>query len=58
MSAENPPPPQENTRPKSQRLSPWVKGPLFMYLTMVAAFAIIAIFVIRYVIIQGAAAAH
>jgi hypothetical protein len=31
-------------------ISPPVKGPLFMYLTMVAAFVIVAIFVLHYVL--------
>jgi hypothetical protein len=37
-------------------ISPWVKGPLFMYLTIVIAFAIIAVFVFRYVLSLGASA--
>ena len=58
MSTENPQPLDDDNPEQSPRLSPWVKGPLLMYLTMVAAFAIILIFVIRYVIIHGSAAAH
>jgi hypothetical protein len=36
--------------PKSPLISPSVKGPLFMYLTIVVAFAIVAIFVVVYVL--------
>jgi hypothetical protein len=39
---------------KSPLISPWVKGPLFMYLTIVIAFAILAIFVIHRVLTLGA----
>ena len=36
--------------PKPPVISPSVKGPLFMYLTIVAAFAIVAVFVVIYVL--------
>jgi hypothetical protein len=42
--------------PKSPLISPRVKGPLFMYLTIVIAFAILAIFVIHHVLSLGATA--
>ena len=47
--------PNENP-PKSPLISPWVKGPLFMYLTIVIAFALIAVFVFHYVLTLGAPA--
>jgi hypothetical protein len=47
--------PQSNPQ-KTPMISPWVKGPLFMYLTIVIAFAIIAVFVFRYVLSLGASA--
>jgi hypothetical protein len=42
--------------PKSPLIPPWVKGPLFMYLTIVIAFAILAVFVIHHVLSLGASA--
>jgi hypothetical protein len=46
-----------NEKPqKSPLISPWVKGPLFMYLTIVIAFAVIAVFVFRYVLSLGISA--
>jgi hypothetical protein len=44
-------------KPKqSPLISPWVKGPLFMYLAIVIAFAILAVFVIHRVLSLGASA--
>ena len=42
--------------PKSPLIASWVKGPLFMYLTIVIAFAILAIFVIHRVLSLGTSA--
>jgi hypothetical protein len=40
--------PAEDASPK--RIPAWARAPIFMYLTMVAAFAILAVFVIYHVI--------
>ena len=54
MTAQDPQTDPDEKPPKAPRIAQWLKGPLYMYLTIVAAFAIIAIFVIRYVMIHGA----
>jgi hypothetical protein len=54
MTAQEPQSDPDEKPPKTPLIAHWVKGPLYMYLTIVAAFAIIAIFVARYVITHGA----
>jgi hypothetical protein len=54
MTAQEPQSDPDEKPPKAPLIAQWVKGPLYMYLTIVAAFAIIAIFVVRYVMIHGA----
>jgi len=56
MTAKEPPSDPDEKPPKAPLIAHWVKGPLYMYLTIVIAFAIIAIFVVRYVMIHGATA--
>ena len=56
MIAQKPQSDPNEKPPKSPLISPWVKGPLFMYLTIVIAFAVIAFFVLRYVLSLGASA--
>jgi hypothetical protein len=40
----------DSPTPPSEKKHVWFRGPLLMYLTMVAAFFVIAIFVLAYVI--------
>lgn len=54
MIAQEPQSAPDEKPPKSPLISPWLKGPLFMYLTIVIAFAVIAVFVFRYVLSLGA----
>ena len=49
MTAQKPQSHPDEKPPKAPRIAPWVKGPLYMYLALVITFAIIAIFVVRYV---------
>jgi len=56
MIAQKPQSGPNEKSPKSPLISPWVKGPLFMYLTIVIAFALIAVFVLHYVLTLGASA--
>jgi|HubBroStandDraft_1064217.scaffolds.fasta_scaffold817344_1 hypothetical protein len=56
MIAQEPQSGPNEKPPKSPLISPWVKGPLFMYLTIVIAFAILAVFVIHHVLSLGASA--
>jgi hypothetical protein len=44
------PPERDETDPTSPKTSVWFKGPLLMYITMVTAFLIVAVFVIHYII--------
>ncbi|MGD0540190.1 MAG: hypothetical protein ABSB33_01605 [Tepidisphaeraceae bacterium] len=39
--------------PSPRRIPAWARPPIFMYLTMVAAFAVAAIFVVYYVLRLG-----
>ena len=54
MTAQEPPSDPHEKPPKAPLIAQWVKGPLYMYLSIVIAFAIIAIFVVRYVMVHGA----
>ena len=54
MTAQDPQTDPDEKSAKAPLIAQWVKGPLYVYLTIVAAFAIIAIFVVRYVMIHGA----
>jgi hypothetical protein len=54
MTAQYPQTNADEKPPKAPLIAQWVKGPLYMYLTIVAAFAIMAIFVVRYVMMHGA----
>jgi hypothetical protein len=54
MTAQDPQTDPDEKSAKAPLIAQWVKGPLYMYLTIVAAFAIIAIFVVRYVMMHGA----
>jgi hypothetical protein len=56
MIAHKPQSHADKKNSKSPLISPWVKGPLFMYLTIVFAFAILAIYVVRHVLSLGASA--
>jgi cell division protein FtsL len=44
------PPERDAEEPTSPKTPVWFKGPLMMYITMVTAFLIVAIFVIHYII--------
>jgi hypothetical protein len=48
------PPERDKDEPTVPGNSPGLKGPLMMYISMVTAFLIIAVFVIHYVLNQSA----
>jgi hypothetical protein len=54
MTAQEPQSDPDEKPPKAPLIAHWVKGPLYMYLTIVAVFAVIAILVVWYVVMHGA----
>jgi hypothetical protein len=42
-------PPSPDADPASKKIPVWARSPIYMYLTMVAAFAVAGIFVLYYV---------